>query len=191
MTYEECVESWRKRRAISSGGGSIPENDEASVVPPLETEDDVWDRARSFLEGILRDAVQRDAEDAGGKFSAPNVLAVAHAGFIRQILKHVVGYETLQTHPASVFVSDADRGSGPASVSRRFIIPNASLSVLELEASLATTDSEALGTSPRTPRLRWDRPWQAPDEDSAASTTSNTASLLLLNYTNQGRGGDN
>jgi broad specificity phosphatase PhoE len=189
MTHEECVEVWRNRRASSSDSRAscnhdFPESGSTSFVPPLETEDDVWYRARSFLEEVLVDASQNGAKDEASASSVPNVLVVAHAGLVRQILKHVVGYERLQAHPRCAFVNDPGNIMSP--VHQRFIIPNASLSVLELHARLPTSNSATVSTD----FAFWDGPWPTPDVDLAASMTSNTASLLLLNYTDHERGGD-
>jgi broad specificity phosphatase PhoE len=141
MSYAECIERWvsvgNQNRAattssgVRSGRSTLEEVAEEKVSPPLETEEDVWERAASFLRDLFADIAAAPVVGSGdgssdelGAITERNIMIVSHAGCIRQILFHLVGEEGLRRHPNAAAAYEAETA--------RFIIPNASLSVVRV-----------------------------------------------------------
>jgi broad specificity phosphatase PhoE len=97
MSYSECVERWvsidnRNHAATTSSGvrtGKTATEEAEKGIPPLETEDDVWKRAESFLRDLFAELATEPVPGSGDVHDADaaerNVLIVSHAGCIRQI----------------------------------------------------------------------------------------------------------
>ena len=119
MTYDEALTAQRKV-------------DPNKILPSRESEDQVWDRCCCFFREVLGDAITQHAkmknhstEDCGASSSDEiiNVLVVSHSNFLRIVLRRILGEDGLRAHKDANFEHETNR----------FIIPNASLTILKIE----------------------------------------------------------
>jgi broad specificity phosphatase PhoE len=97
--------------------------DSTTPIPLLESERDVWIRARLFLLDLIRKVRVEQQEDEQFN-SRRNVLIVSHAGFMRAVLQNMAADH--DTH-ANVEYDRGSRGEAP-----KLRIPNASVSIVEM-----------------------------------------------------------
>jgi broad specificity phosphatase PhoE len=100
--------------------------------PPYETDEDLWERAKQWILQVLHDA-KTTVEELGNNNnnndsnSPPpqvyHVLVASHAGIVREVLLHLVAKEQLDELGANY---DAARN-------HRLIIPNTSVTILEMD----------------------------------------------------------
>ena len=121
LSYDECLRQWE----VQNIGAPAP-------PPFLESEDDLKQRAVAWYDELLREASQYDSptspsldDSCPASLSVRHVLVVAHAGFIRQLLRHLIGYDRLRAHPRAAFdTTHADP---------RLHVSNASLSLVDVD----------------------------------------------------------
>lgn len=111
ISVEDAIEIWRQREE----------------EPPFwETDDDLWNRSSEFIQDLLEeiktlesliDSVQGDLP------SVYHVFITCHSGIIRILLEKLVGQDRLVRLGASC---DANRNN-------RILIPNTSVSILEID----------------------------------------------------------
>lgn len=105
MDYEECVRLRQER---------------GDPIPLLETNEDIWIRAHAWLCDVIKD-LMTEIDDSND--DVYELIAFAHAGFIRQLVLHVIGEERVREHPAAKFDTANEK---------RLLVPNTSVSVVEL-----------------------------------------------------------
>jgi len=127
----------------ASGDSKEEDDDGEDSPPPWEGNDAIWARARDFFTDVLEETkrvhrlnVQNDSSGGAGGTAGPtsaavyHVLVVSHAGVIRQTLLELIGLPRLKEMGAKF---DAKR-------SNRLVIPNTSVSVVEIECSVDDDD---------------------------------------------------
>lgn len=154
MTYERAVEDRRQKRQLTIEQG-VNEDDD-SWLPLLETEDDLWVRVRNWLDDLLAEVVNdatspatSDPLPANGQVPQAStlpahttqrydILLVAHAGVLRQLLRRLIGDDTLRQHP---------RGKYDPNNDTRLLIPNTSVTILDLYLQCKAEKSGAQSNS--------------------------------------------
>lgn len=135
-TLEQCLESFRER----------PEE-----IPKSETSEDAWKRLSSFLKHIFKDAIEEASDSVS---ETKNLLVVCHSGSLRLLLHKLVPH----AHPLLEISADTN---GALDDTKRFQIPNTSLTVLELTipSSIHIDDLDQDGLlefiSPKLIELSW------------------------------------
>jgi broad specificity phosphatase PhoE len=93
------------------------------TIPPLETEDEGWNRIYSFVQDLLTEvgSLEDSRDNEQGKRDDPyNVFVMAHSGLLRIFLRRLLGEERLASHPNARFHGDL------------FFIPNTSVTILDV-----------------------------------------------------------
>ena len=146
LSYEEAIAHRRQ---------SDPQRSPADFRHKKESSHEGWERAKAFLNHVLREAVAkvslmnhavthndtiselptariRDSTTSLHASSTPttitktiHVVAVSHSGFLRVLLQNLVGKDHLQNHPQARI--EASTGL--------FLIPNTSVTLLEFRLS--------------------------------------------------------
>lgn len=121
-TMDQCMECFKSR----------PEE-----VPKLESSEDAWRRLSKFLHHLLHEAELEDERFQYGKVGkkARNVLVVSHSGTIRLLLHKLLP----DAHPLLQVSADT---AGALDDSKRFQIPNTSLTILDISMHPIDTESE-------------------------------------------------
>lgn len=136
-TLDQCMECFRER----------PEE-----IPKQETSADAWKRVSRFLLGLFQEALKED-NDKAGRRNIRKVLIVCHSGTIRLLLHKLVRH----AHPLLEVSSDT---TGALDDSKRFQIPNASVTVLDMIIPQSFTsdldeDTWVKLVAPKVVRLNW------------------------------------
>ena len=113
--------------------------------PLLETDDDVWNRATTWLHEVMNDVIEQERTKSKGNngntlSSAGNewmsdgkriypILAVGHSATFRMFLTRFVGMDKLLAHPNAKFDEK-----------NRFQIPNTSLTILDITLTIPRRD---------------------------------------------------
>jgi broad specificity phosphatase PhoE len=125
FTYTEALQERRNNQ----------NSDLDNPIHKLETEDEGWERIQNWLNDVVREAVvtaqlneshDTTAVEQQEQQQPLTVLAVAHAGIYRIFLRRLIGDDRLFAHPAASFDP----------IDGRFAIPNTSLTVLNVTATL-------------------------------------------------------
>ncbi|KAL3945687.1 MAG: hypothetical protein SGBAC_000255 [Bacillariaceae sp.] len=111
-TMDQCMECFKDR----------PEE-----IPKLESSDDAWKRLSSWMLQLLQEARDEEATVRNGAVSnnARSILIVSHSGTIRLLLHKLVP----DAHP---LLQDSGDTTGALEDSKRFQIPNTSLTILNV-----------------------------------------------------------
>lgn len=111
-TMDQCMECFETR----------PEE-----IPKHESSDDAWKRLSSFLRELLHEAVLEEENSKDGKVgeNVRNVLVVSHSGTLRLLLHKLVP----DAHP---LLQVSAYTTGALEDSKRFQIPNTSLTILDI-----------------------------------------------------------
>ncbi|CAJ1949851.1 unnamed protein product [Cylindrotheca closterium] len=111
-TMDQCMESFKDR----------PEE-----IPKHESSDDAWKRLSSFLLQLVQEAVDDEVAFQNAKVGnkVRNVLIVSHSGTLRLLLHKLVP----GAHP---LLKDSAETTGALDDSKRFQIPNTSLTTLDI-----------------------------------------------------------
>ena len=92
--------------------------------PAWEEDEDLWKRIREWIDELIAEVKKADYMIESEKASTCyNVFVASHAGIVRTILLYLVGHERLVELGASW---DASRNN-------RLVVPNTSLSILEID----------------------------------------------------------
>jgi broad specificity phosphatase PhoE len=114
LSEEEALQVWRQRN---------------QEPPPYENEEELWKRAGGWLNEILQEVknleLLQDAIDEE-RASVLHILVSAHAGFVRQVIVHLIERDRLLQLGAGF---DAARNN-------KLIVPNTSMTILEIDPSL-------------------------------------------------------
>lgn len=92
-------------------------------IPPLETEDDAWNRMYAFLKEVVQDITASaflDLEECDS--GPPCVFIMTHSGILRIFLRKMIGEKRLYAHPSALF----DKGG-------MFYLPNTSVTILDVK----------------------------------------------------------
>jgi broad specificity phosphatase PhoE len=111
MSVEEALKLWQEKN---------------EQPPAWETDEDLWERSREWINDLLQEikSLERLLESVQEKPpEVYHVLVASHAGIVRVILLNLVGHDRIVELGASW---DASRNN-------RLVIPNASLSILEVD----------------------------------------------------------
>jgi len=116
------------------------------LPPTYESDDDIWDRVKSFLRNLVVDELMTastktkqqlnrnelvQTQTLSSEIPTKHILITSHAGVLRQMLTRLVGVDKLENLGAKF---DAKRKN-------RLIIPNVSLTILELSLRCEQQDA--------------------------------------------------
>lgn len=99
----------------------------------VETNDDVWFRAHEWLNQVLREVISNMSFTNDNEKRTVEILAFTHAGFIRQILFHLLGDARVRAHPNAKFDPKQET---------RLLVPNTSVAVIDLVLPSSATNQE-------------------------------------------------
>lgn len=99
--------------------------DRPEEIPITESHCDAWKRVSNFMSNMLKDAIKEERESSEPSKDPKNVLIVGHSGCLRLILQRLVPH----AHP--LLQSSIDP-KGPLCDKKRFQIPNASVTLIDL-----------------------------------------------------------
>jgi broad specificity phosphatase PhoE len=128
MTYEEAAQIWQSHRG-------------EDMTPPIyETDQDLWNRTKEWLESILQELLKQTKQtiesdpqpsqhSQSSQSSCYHVLVASHAGIIRVLLQHLFSLDELKARGAQFDASRKDR----------LIIPNTSVTIVDFTVPVTVT----------------------------------------------------
>lgn len=117
-------EATRERERLQKEDKNYPK-----VVPVMETAEEGWNRIFDWWIEVLEQALSGNGEDsstADKNEQVQNILVVSHSGLLRVFLQRLIGRDRLAAHPNARY----DERDG------RFVLPNTSLTILEVDTSV-------------------------------------------------------
>lgn len=127
------------------------ENHYPGDIPVMETAEEGWNRIFDWwIEVLLEQYVllsERNGEENTDKTNEQvvrNILVVSHSGLLRVFLQRLLGSDRLAAHPNARY----DERDG------RFVLPNTSLTILEVDTSVVMETRDSSNKTSQEERLR-------------------------------------